>query len=160
MLRSLDIWTQRDRPALEAPALHTLRLIARQSWCHYVTRLRSDHCLASSLKLATRCPVRGCWPSCLLLLNQYQYFARSVFTARRNARIVSAVLATAIPSVCPSVRPSVTRRYSVETTARSTAQFALSDSKICLVLQKPKKYFPGTTPSPWNLASISPTPSS
>ena len=27
-----------------------------------------------------------------------------VFTARRNARIASAVLATAIPSVCPSVR--------------------------------------------------------
>ena len=28
-------------------------------------------------------------------------------TAHRNARIASAVLATAIPSVCPSVRPSV-----------------------------------------------------
>ena len=30
----------------------------------------------------------------------------SIFTARRNARIASAVLATAIPSVCPSVRLS------------------------------------------------------
>ena len=30
-----------------------------------------------------------------------------VFTARRNARIVSAVLAMAFPSVCLSVRPSV-----------------------------------------------------
>jgi len=30
-----------------------------------------------------------------------------VFTARRNARVVRAVLATAIPSVCLSVRPSV-----------------------------------------------------
>jgi len=30
-----------------------------------------------------------------------------VFTARRNARIARAVLATAIPSVCTSVRPSV-----------------------------------------------------
>jgi len=30
-----------------------------------------------------------------------------VFTARRNARIASAVLATAIPSVCLSVRLSV-----------------------------------------------------
>jgi len=30
-----------------------------------------------------------------------------VITARRNARIASAVLATAIPSICPSVRPSV-----------------------------------------------------
>ena len=31
----------------------------------------------------------------------------SMFTARRNARIASAVLATAIPSVCQSVRLSV-----------------------------------------------------
>ena len=30
-----------------------------------------------------------------------------VFTARRNARIASAVLAIAIPSVCPSVSLSV-----------------------------------------------------
>jgi len=30
-----------------------------------------------------------------------------LFTAHRNARIASAVLATAIPSVCLSVRPSV-----------------------------------------------------
>ena len=41
------------------------------------------------------------------------------FTARRNARIASAVLATAIPSVSLSVRPSVrlsvTRRYCVKT---------------------------------------------
>jgi len=44
-----------------------------------------------------------------------------VFTARRNARIASAALATAIPSV----RQSVTRQYCVKTTARSTVQFAL-----------------------------------
>ena len=31
-----------------------------------------------------------------------------------------------------SVCPSVTRRYCVKTTARSTVQFALSDSKMCL----------------------------
>jgi len=37
-------------------------------------------------------------------------------------------------SVWPSVRQSVTRRYCVETTARSTVQFALLDSKMCLVL--------------------------
>ena len=61
---SLDIWTQRDRPALEAPVLHTLHLIARrQPWRHCVTSLRSAHWLASSLKLAARCPVSGCWPS-------------------------------------------------------------------------------------------------
>ena len=57
-----------------------------------------------------------------------------VFAARHNARIASAVLATAIPSVCPSVCPSVTRRYCVKMTARSIVQFALLDSKICLVL--------------------------
>ena len=59
------------------------------------------------------------------------------FTARRNARIASAVLAIAIPSVCPSVCLSVclsvTRRYYVQTTARSMTQFALSNSKMCLV---------------------------
>ena len=37
-------------------------------------------------------------------------------------------------SVCPSVRLSVTRRYYVKTTALSTVQFALLDSKMCLVL--------------------------
>jgi len=58
--------------------------------------------------------------------------ASIIFTARRNVRIASAVLATAIPSVCPSVRLTVTRRYCVKTTARSTVQFALSDSKMCL----------------------------
>jgi len=60
------------------------------------------------------------------------------FTARRNARIASAVLATAIPSVRPSVRLSVCHMpiwsHAVKTTARSTVQFALSDSKMCLVL--------------------------
>ena len=58
----------------------------------------------------------------------------TVFTVRRNASIASAVLAVAIPSVCPSVHPSVTRRYCVQTTAHSTVQFTLSDSKMCLVL--------------------------
>jgi len=64
------------------------------------------------------------------------------FYSARNARIASAVLATAIPSVrlsvrpsiCPSVRLSVTRRYCVKTAARSTVQFAPLDSKMCLVL--------------------------
>ena len=57
------------------------------------------------------------------------------FYSARNARIASAVLATAIPSVCLSVVcPSVTRRYCVKTTAPSTVQFAPLDSKMCLVL--------------------------
>jgi len=37
---------------------------ARQWWRHCVTSLRSARWLASSLKLAARCPVSGCWPSC------------------------------------------------------------------------------------------------
>ena len=56
------------------------------------------------------------------------------FYSARNARIASAVLATAIPSVGPSVRLSVTRRYCVKTTARSTVRFAPLDSKMYLVL--------------------------
>ena len=43
---------------LEASALHTLRLIARQPWRHCVTSLRSAHWLASSLKLAARLLVK------------------------------------------------------------------------------------------------------
>jgi len=52
----------------------------------------------------------------------------SLFTAHRNAHIAS-VLAMATPSV----HPSVTCRYGVKTTAHSTVQFALSDSKMCPV---------------------------
>jgi len=63
---------------------------------------------------------------------------RELFTARRNARIASTVLPTAIPSVRLSVCPSFTHWYCSKTTARSMVQFALSDSKMCLVLQKPK----------------------
>ena len=73
-----------------------------------------------------------------VLTSSITFYFFTVFTARRNARIASAVLATAVPSVCLSVRPSVrlsvTRRYFVKTTARSTVQFALSDRTMCLVL--------------------------
>jgi len=51
-------------------------------------------------------------------------------------------------SVCLSVCPSDTRRYCVKTTARSTVQIALSDSKMCLSFVETKKYSPETTPSP------------
>jgi len=58
-------------------------------------------------------------------------FQNLLFTARRNARIASAALATAIPSVCPSA----TRRYCIKTIASSRVEeFALLDRKICLVL--------------------------
>jgi len=73
----------------------------------------------------------------------------SIFTARRNASIASAVLATAIPSVCPSVRLSVCLSHAgiVKTTARSTVQFAPSDSKMCHFAETQKK-FPRDDPSP------------
>jgi len=45
------------------------------------------------------------------VLSQEEIDQSIIFTARRNARIASAVLATAIPSVCLSV----TRRYCVKT---------------------------------------------
>ena len=57
-----------------------------------------------------------------------------LFTARRNARIASAVLATAIPSVSPSVRLSHAAIVSKRRHVYSTVQFALPDSKMCLVL--------------------------
>ena len=60
-------------------------------------------------------------------------------------------------SVRPSVRPSVTRRYCVKTTARSTVQFALSDSKMCLVLLKPKN-IPQVRPLPPEILAPSDLP--
>ena len=60
---------QRDRPALEAPPLHTLHLIARLPRRHCVTSLRSARWLAGSLKLAARCPVSGCCRSCYIWPN-------------------------------------------------------------------------------------------
>ena len=72
---------------------------------------------------------------------------RTVFTASRNTRIASAVIAIVIPSVCPSVHLSVTRRYCVKRTAHVTVQFAMLDSKMCLILYKPK-IFPRDDPNP------------
>ena len=84
------------------------------------------------------------------------------FYSARNARIASAVLATAIPSVRLSVSPSVclsvTRRYCVKTTARSTMQFTRLIAKGSSFVGT-KKYSPGTNPSPEILApSDLPTP--
>jgi len=69
--------------------------------------------------------------SCFLPSFWHQYSLALFHYSARNARIASAVLATAIPSVCLSV----TRRYCVKTTARSTgAVCTVLDSKMCLVL--------------------------
>ena len=61
-------------------------------------------------------------------------------------------------SVRPSVCPSVTRRYCVKTTVRSTVQFALLNSKICLVLYKPKN-IPQGRPLPPEILARSDLPS-
>ena len=80
-------------------------------------------------------------------------------TARRNARIVSAVLATAIPSVRLSVCQSVTRRYCVKTTARiARCSLHCQIAKCVKFSRNKKKYSRGTTLSPWNLGSNWPTP--
>ena len=74
---------------------------------------------------------------CKVMLKHYTV-SKKVLTflqcAAINARIASAVLVIALPSVCLSACSSVTRRYCVKMTACSTVQFALSDSKMCLVL--------------------------
>jgi len=77
---------------------------------------------------------KGTFSSCDLVMVKINHDAKclrqgSVFTARR---IASAVLATAIPSVCPPVRHTTVLCQNDGT--YSTMQFALSDSKMCLVL--------------------------
>jgi len=62
------------------------------------------------------------------------------------------------PSVRLSVCLSVTRRYCVKTTARSTVQFALSDSKMCLDLEKPTN-IPQGRPLPPEILAQSDLPS-
>jgi len=59
------------------------------------------------------------------------YMITGSVTARRNARIASAVLATATPSVGPFVCLSV--RLSHASIVSKRLQFALSDKKMCLV---------------------------
>jgi len=96
--------------------------------------------------------------TCRVSLHKHNCQQTSFYSAR-NARIASAVLATAIPSVRLSVCPSDTRRYCVKTTARSTMQFAPLDSKMCLVLYKPKNTPQGRPLLPEILAqSDLPTP--
>jgi len=72
--------------------------------------------------------------SFLLNENILFYYSSHFEFLQRAAVLALQAIATAIPSVCLSVRPSVTRRYCVKTTARSTVQFAVSDSKMRLVL--------------------------
>jgi len=98
----------------------------------YTSCYRQEHAGSKTL-LQQNPPVInfGCRLIQMVLYNSHKTLIVVVhihlFTARRFA---SAVLATAILFV----GPSVTCRYSVKTTARSTVQFALSDSKMCLVL--------------------------
>jgi len=70
-------------------------------------------------------PVR--WP--VSAIQFFSSFVSPTFYSARNARIASAVLATAIPSVCLSVRPSVH-----PSVCPSHAGIAPLNSKMCLVL--------------------------
>jgi len=88
------------------------------------------------------------------------------FYSARNARIASAVLATAIPSVClsvcPSVRPFVHLSHAgIVSKRRHVAQYAVctvGEQNVSSFVET-KKYCPGTTPSPEILAqSDLPTP--
>ena len=81
----------------------------------------------------------------------FQTLNQLIFTARRNARIASALPAIAFPSVCPSVcpsvPPSVTRRYCVKTTARvARCSLTVRQQNVSSFVET-KKYSPWTTPS-------------
>ena len=62
------------------------------------------------------------------------YSAPQCSHCKRCTSYSNSVCPSVCLSACLSVRPSVTRPYCVKTTARSTVQFALSDSKMHLVL--------------------------
>ena len=79
----------------------------------------------------------------------------AVFTARRNARIPSAVLATAIPSVCLSVRqsvcPSICSSHAGNVSQRrhvARAVCTIGYQNVSSSIETKKKYSPGTTPYP------------
>jgi len=145
------VLSQEDAPQSH----HTTQQIDRETWIHHssVFRIiRQD----LRLKCVKKTPsTANCVPRLTRarqLLRRFPQSAADFITARRNTRIASAVVAIAIPSVRPFVCPSVTRPYCVKTTARSTVQFALSDSKMCLVLYKPKN-IPHGRPLPLKFGS-------
>ena len=83
-----------------------------------------------------RAVCHSCFTGCVLLCGPYMPYIRlSCMTFYSAPQCSHCKRCTSYGnSVRLSVRLSVTRRYCVKTTARSTVQFALLDSKICLVL--------------------------
>ena len=73
-----------------------------------------------------------------------------IFTARRKARIASAVLATAIPSVCLSVRPSVCLSHAgIVSKRRHVARCSLHcQIAKCVEFCRNQKIFPRDDPFP------------
>jgi len=73
----------------------------------------------------------------------------SIFTARRNARVASAVLATAIPSVCLSVRLCLSHA-GIVSKRRHVARCSLHCriAKCVLFCRNQKKIFPRDDPFP------------
>ena len=92
-------------------------------------------------------------PICILPSQKKNYWP--VFTERRNARIESAVLATAIPSVRPYVCLSVCPSHAgIVSKRRHVARCSLHCwCQNVSSFAQTKKYSPGTTPSPWNFGS-------
>ena len=78
----------------------------------------------------------------------FQTLIQLIFTARRNARIASALPAIAFPSVCPSVPPSVTRRYCAKTTERVARCSLYCQIAKCVQFCRNQKCPTETTPSP------------
>ena len=104
--------------------------------CHRVSRCVNDWRCSSSSRSERQWTVLMGYLGTATSTNvdPIKHITDDSFYSARNARIASAVLATAFPSVRLSVRLSVTRRYCVKTTARSKVQFSPLDSKMCLIL--------------------------
>ena len=58
-----------------------------EPWRHCVTSLRSAHWLVSSLKLAVRCPVSGCWLSCSISCGPLDFCSSRRLRSFRTASV-------------------------------------------------------------------------
>ena len=117
-------------------------------------QLKSYVAFKSRLKLAARAVLSADAGLLVLFIDTYlltKYVARGIphtknqlsvyYSAPRSCNATkgcttygNSIHLSVRPSVRLSVRLSVTRRYCAKTTARSTVQFALSYTKMCLVL--------------------------
>jgi len=109
------VW-QRDRPT-NRPTDHaprsatTGRIYVRSTAMRpsiNIRLIRAPACRRTSCpRLCLRAKYKYSNSSCVVEHDEWNVYVFSSFYSARNARIASALLATAIPSVCPSVCPSV-----------------------------------------------------